>query len=241
MHYRYFSVAVPLVTAFTSGLISAESNIRIRVAEDFSDSVVPGTVIHEKIMTFSPELRGDLYFFDQRTVEFRPEQRLPQGITFRVKVKLRKFFPQTIGEDTFEFDFHTMAQHLEIRIEEFRPYNDFQTGQNYITGSVLTADVADPEAVKSLLYAVQEGIKRPIVWDHAPDGKQHQFIVDSIQRDERNSEVLIHYDGTLIGAKQKGVEIFPVPSLGNFKVISSKVIQYPEQHVVVSFSDPIRR
>ena len=45
----------------------------------------------------------------------------------------------------------------------------------------------------------------------------------------------------MIEADQKGVETFIIPSLGSFRVISHKVIQYPEQHIVVSFSDPIRK
>jgi len=230
-----------MVVAFTSGLISAESNIQLRFAQDFTDSVTPGTTLKKEIITFTPGLEGDLYYVDQRTIEFRPDGRLPQGTTFTAKARTGKLFPESSGSSLFEFEFHTIAQHVEISIEEFRPYNDYRPEENYISGKVMTSDVADPEAVEQILYAVQDGVKHPVSWDHTTDGKQHQFTIDSVKRQNSDSEVLIHYDGAVIGAGQKGVNTFPVPSLGSFRVIAHKVIQYPEQHVVISFSDPIRK
>ncbi|MEN8226945.1 MAG: MG2 domain-containing protein [Bacteroidota bacterium] len=231
----------PMIAAFTSGLISAESQIQLRFAQEFADSVVPGTALRQEIIDFSPELKGELQYIDQRTIEFTPQERLPQGTTFKAKVKLGKLFPESSGTKVFEFEFHTIAQHVEIGIEEFRPYNDYHPEENYLTGKITISDMADPEAVEQVLYAVQDGVKRPVSWDHAADGKQHQFMVDSVKRQNRDSEVIIHYNGSVIGAEQKGVETFPVPSLGSFQVIAHKVVQYPEQHVVISFSDPIRK
>ncbi|MCK4749204.1 MAG: hypothetical protein KAT15_19260, partial [Bacteroidales bacterium] len=231
----------PMVVAFTSGLISAESNIRLRFAQDFADSVVMGTALKKEVMAFSPEVKGELFYVDQRTIEYRPASRLPQGTTFTAKAKLGKLFPESTGNNVFEFEFHTIAQHVEINIEEFRPYNDYRPESNYISGRLLTSDVADPEAVEQLLYAVQDDQKHPVSWDHNADGKEHLFIVDSVSRQNTDSEVLIHYDGSVIGAEQKGVQTFSIPSLGSFRVIAHKVVQHPEQHVVLSFSDPIRK
>ncbi|HER07717.1 MAG TPA: hypothetical protein ENO20_02300 [Bacteroides sp.] len=231
----------PLVKAFTSGLISAESGIRIQFAEDFRDSMKANTPVKEKAITFSPPLEGTLVYLDRRTIEFRPAEKLPRGTTFQAKLRLDKLFPGISGKEIFEFEFHTIAQHLDIRMDEFRPYNDYSPKLNYITGSVVTADAAEFGALENLLYATQQGEKLPLVWDHDPGGKMHRFTIDSVSRSDNDSEVLVHYDGSVIGATQKGVETFTIPSLGSFRLISDRVVQYPEQHVVLSFSDPIRR
>ena len=229
----------PMVVAFTSGLISSESNIQLRFAQDFMDSIVPGSTLKKELITFSPEIKGDLYYTDQRTIEFRSDGKLAQGTSYKARAKIGKIFPGFTGNNVFEFKFYTMAQHVKVDIEEFRPYNDYRPEKNYISGRVITSDVADLEAVEQLLYAVQHDVKKPVSWDHTADGKQHHFIVDSVMRHNTDSEVFIHYDGSLIGADQKGVETFTIPSLGSFSVIAHKVVQYPEQHVVISFSDPI--
>ncbi|HDS06890.1 MAG TPA: hypothetical protein ENO05_04620, partial [Bacteroides sp.] len=190
---------------------------------------------------FTPDVEGTLVYLDRRSVEFRPAQKLPGGTTFRARLRLDRLFPGVFGEKSFEFEFHTIAQHLQIRIDEFRPYDDDSPENNYITGTLLTADVADAGAVENLLYAVQHNTKLPVDWDHDPGGKEHRFMIDSVSRSEDDTEVLIHYDGSVVDATQKGVERFTVPSLGTFGLIAHSVVQYPEQHVVLSFSDPIRR
>lgn len=231
----------PLVTAFTSGLVSAESGVVLRFAQDLPDSMAPGTRVDRKVMELSPAVEGELYYLDRRTIEFRPRERLPRGVSFRVRVKPGRLFPDADQKSVFEFGFHVIAQHMELAVESFRPYSDYHPELNYITGSVQTADVAEPTEVELMLYAVQQDRKPPVSWEHSPDGKLHRFVIDSIARGESEDEVAIHYDGSLIGAEQKGVKIFRVPSLGEFRVISHHVVQYPEQHVVISFSDPIRK
>jgi alpha-2-macroglobulin len=230
----------PLVSAFTSGLISAESGIILRFAQDFPDSVVPNTPVGLKILEFTPEVEGEIYYLDQRTVEFRPRSRLSPGVSFRVRAKPGKLFPDADEKKTFEFGFHVIAQHLDLVIESFRPYSDYNPGLNYLTGSLQTSDAAEPQAVEEMFKAFQGEMDRDVTWEHV-DGKLHRFVIDSITRGTLETEVNIHYDGSLIGSEQKGVETFTVPSLGDFRVISHLVVQYPEQHVVVSFSDPIQK
>ena len=48
----------PMVSAFTSGLISTESGIRIQFAEEFADSVIPNASVKEKAISFSPDLEA---------------------------------------------------------------------------------------------------------------------------------------------------------------------------------------
>ncbi len=231
----------PLVTAFTSGVISGESSVKIRFAESFADSVLPNTVVDGKIFSLDPEIEGELYYIDQRTIEFRPSDRFDPGTSYQAELKLLKLFPNSPGNKSFTFDFHTIKQHLVLDITGFRPYNDFKPELNYISGTLTTADAADPEAVEKTLKVVQEKTDLNITWDHGPDGIEHTFSIDSVTRDDEQKIVEIKYDGAPISSDQKGVEEFAVPSLGSFKVINHKVIQYPEQHVLISFSDPIRK
>ncbi len=231
----------PLITAFTSGIISSESTVQVRFAQPFPNSVGKNSPCEKGIMTLQPETAGNAFYIDQQTIEFRPEEGFKQGTAYDVKIKLNKLFPGSDSERSFEFRFFTIDQHLEIELTGFRPYNDYQPDLNNLSGTLKTSDVADPFAIRSVIGAFQEKRQLPVRWIHHKDGKEHEFLIDSIQRGEREGKVEVKYDGTPISSGQKGVQEFIIPALGDFKLIGHKLIQYPEQHIILSFSDPIRK
>ncbi|MEX0982294.1 MAG: MG2 domain-containing protein [Bacteroidales bacterium] len=192
-------------------------------------------------MTLQPAVDGRAYYVDQQTIEFRPADRFRQGTAYDVKLKLDKLFPGTEQEKSFNFRFHTINQHLSIELAGFRPYNDYQPVLNSLSGTLLTADYADPGAVRSVIHVTQGNTKLPVSWVHLADEKTHEFTIDSIVRGEKELKVEVMYNGAAINSDQKGVQEFIVPALGDFKVIGHQLVQYPEQHVVLRFSDPIRK
>ncbi|MDT8431157.1 MAG: MG2 domain-containing protein [Bacteroidales bacterium] len=231
----------PMIAAFTSGIISSESTVKVRFAEPVADSVEVNSTVDKGIMTLDPPVDGTVYFIDRQTIGFRPDGRFRQGTAYDVRVRLDKLFPNTTTSTTFDFRFHTIEQHLGIELEGFRPYNDYAPEMNYLTARLTTADIADPEAVREVIGVVQEGHELPVRWEHGPDGKVHQFTIDSIRRGDTELVVEIRHDGQAISSAQQGKEIFELPALGDFKVISHRLVQYPEQHVLLSFSDPLRK
>jgi alpha-2-macroglobulin len=231
----------PMITAFTSGIISSESPVQVRFAQPFPDTVLINSQVDKGVMTIHPAAEGSVFYVDQQTIEFRPEERFRQGTAYDVKIKLNKLFPGSGSDKSFDFRFFTIEQHLDIELTGFRPYNDYQPVLNNLSGTLRTSDVADPDAVRSAIGAIQEKRQLPIRWTHHADGKQHDFIIDSIQRGEKALMVGVNYDGAAISSAQKGIQEFTVPALGDFKLIGHKLVQYPEQHVVLSFSDPIRK
>ncbi|MBN1132192.1 MAG: hypothetical protein JXR52_10225 [Bacteroidales bacterium] len=231
----------PLVAAYTSGIISTESAVTIRLAQNFTDSVSPNSIADRNLMVLSPDVEGTIYYIDSRTLEFRPAERFKPGTSYRVKVKLSGLTPVSADNKQFEFGFRTLSQSMGLMIEGFRPYNDYEPGKNTITGIVNTADVADPVAMQSVLKVMQQDRALPVSWDHSDNGREHRFVIDSVLRSEKEETVTILYKGSLIGAEQEGEELFTVPPLGSFHVIGHRVVQYPEQHMVISFSDPIMK
>lgn len=231
----------PLITAFTTGMVSAESSISIRFSEPIADSGMILNNVKEAILSISPDVVGNSYYLDKQTIVFRPEKRFRQGTAYDVRINLARLFPEKDGQKYFEFRFHTAEQHLSIDLEGFRPYNDFKPGMNLLNGSLRTVDVADAALVRQVITARQHGRTLPLTWDHDPDGKTHLFTIDSILRTEEESLVQISYNGTPISADQQGTREFSVPALGDFKVISHQLVQYPDQHVIIRFSDPIRK
>ena len=231
----------PMIAAFTSGIIYSESPVQVRFAEPIADSVEINGKVEKGILSLDPSVEGGVYYVDRQTIEFRPEGRFSQGTAYDVRVNLNKLFPKATTSKTFDFRFHTIEQHMHIELEGFRPYNDYRPEMNYLTATLTTADIADSEAMHKAIEVVQDGETLPVRWEHGPGGKEHQLTIDSIQRADEELQVEIRYDGQAISAAQQGKEVFEVPALGDFKVIGHRLVQYPEQHVLLSFSDPLRK
>ena len=148
-----------MITAFTSGIISVESGVKVRFAQEFPDSVIPHSRVSKKAFQLDPDTEGDLYFVDQQTVEFRPESHFQPGKSYKAVIKLSRLFPEVKGSKSFEFEFHTIAQHIDLEINGFRPYNDYKPELNYITGTIHLADVADIEKIRGKVDFVFSAIE----------------------------------------------------------------------------------
>ena len=112
------------VQAFTSGVISTRSTLKIRLTSDFVDSVLFNQPVEEKLFDFSPAVKGKVYWIDSRTLEFRPEENLPAKKFYDAKFYLSKLIkvPDSLG--TFEFQFQTLQQDFEVRVINYKPYKN---------------------------------------------------------------------------------------------------------------------
>jgi alpha-2-macroglobulin len=228
------------VSAYTSGIISNESVIRIRLANDLQTGVTLDQEVTEKYFDFSPSIEGKTYWIDSRTLEFRPAKRMPSNQAYKAEFFLDKLLSD-LPKDlrTMEFSFHTMRQGFEVNIDGMKTTDKKTLRKQQLRGSLTTADAADKEVIEKIVSVSQNGKKLAIRWEHEGDNVNHHFVVDDIVRSEKAGEVEISWDGTPLGVDQKKTEKLPIPSIKDFKVMDAKVTQAPEQFVSVQFSDPI--
>ena len=48
--------------------------------------MLPNSLVGEKILNISPEVKGGVYYVDQKTIEFRPESRFDPGTSYEVEL-----------------------------------------------------------------------------------------------------------------------------------------------------------
>ncbi|MFO7828517.1 MAG: hypothetical protein R6V23_07850, partial [Bacteroidales bacterium] len=63
------------ISAYTSGVISANSTIRIRLSGQLEQDIEPGTHVNSELFTFNPKISGKSFWIDNRTLEFRPDKK----------------------------------------------------------------------------------------------------------------------------------------------------------------------
>ncbi len=228
------------ISAYTSGTISDESHIRIRFASEVSTPAEFDKAVKEELFSFSPSIPGTAFWIDSRTIEFRPQSRMPSGTKYEATFKLGKI--QTVPDEfkSFEFTFRTMNQEADVTVDGSKTTDRKTLQWQQLNGTLNTADGADNTAVEKILQATQDGKSLSIHWEHS-DNTTHKFTVDSIHRVAKAGSIELKWNGKNIGAdKSEGYKLVVIPALGDFEIMNVKVNQGADQFIRIQFSDPIQ-
>ena len=227
------------INAYTSGIISNESTIRILLSNEIETPIEIGKAIEKKLFDFTPSIKGTAVWLDSRTIEFRPEQPLPSETHYEAEFFLSNILEVPSEFETFEFDFQTMQQSYEVFVDRMTTTDKKTLRTQRLEGTLSTADVANPQAIEKTIAVSQNGKNLAITWIHEGSRTISRFTVEGIQRSEKAGTVELTWDGEALGVDLKGKKVIDIPALGDFKVVDVKVIQSPEQYAVLQFSDPI--
>lgn len=231
------------IYAYTSGIISRSSPIRIRFTKSLVDEKSIGEKVKNGVLVFDPSISGTAIWEDDKTIKFVPNDHLPSDEPYFGKISLSKLH-DNVPKDlkTFMFDFKTKAQFFEVAVEGLRSISETDLTKQKLVGTLVTADVADNDKVEKVLKATQNNNKDlELTWQHDADQIHHHFIINNVARKEKTSEVKLNWSGKAIGVKNTNSETVTVPALGDFIVSNVSVTQETEQCIIVEFSDPINK
>lgn len=228
------------VTAYTSGVISKKSTIKVTLSDELSQQIDQEKIDNNSLITLSPGVNGKITWVDKQTIEFIPEKDLESNTEYTAELKLdelKKDIPDELS--TFCFNFRTIKQNFEVRIQEQKTIDKKTLRWQKAIGLIMTADDESVENVKNLVSATQEGKELKINWLEAEDERSFHFEIDSIKRGEKASEVVLMWDGKPINSETKGEMKIEIPSIDDFKYMSYTIVHQPEQYIQLQFSDPL--
>ncbi|MBE7177611.1 MAG: hypothetical protein INR69_14480 [Mucilaginibacter polytrichastri] len=227
------------IESYTTGIISKESPLRIRLAADVPGARAINTPVKEEIFSLSPSVEGKAYWLDARTIEFRPEKPLEGDKRYEADLDLKKLLDVPDGFAHFRFDFQTIKPDFTLDFSGLKS-SSAQSGKTLqLDGTLITADAADPKAVEKTIHASFPS-KTPITWEHNGTTRQHHFTIKNLARSASAQKLTVSWDGDPLGVGRKSSKTYSVPALGDFAVLDARAVQDAGQYVLVQFSDPIR-
>jgi uncharacterized protein YfaS (alpha-2-macroglobulin family) len=232
------------IYAYTSGVVSRSSPIRLRFTQALVDEKMIGNEVESGILTFEPNIKGTAVWEDDRTIKFEANEHLPSNEAYFGRVAVKKLYDNVPKElRTFLFDFTTKEQFFEVEIEGMRAISETDLTKQKVVGTLVTADVADNANIEKVLSVTQKGNKDlSITWQHDADQMHHHFVIENVRRTEKAGEVKLTWKGKAIGVSKKGSSNAVIPALGDFKVIDVSIVQKEaEQYILAEFSDPISK
>ena len=223
---------IPFVNAYTGGIISGTSAIRVRLAQDIQGIVSFGEPVEDVYFEFEPAISGKTRWIDASTIEFIPEKRLPQNQQYTAHFNLGKLLKVPEKLHDMAFSFKTIKQSAEVTLGYPQTYAPENPSLQYVEGTILTADKADLETVKKTIQASQKQGSRTINWSQSADQRRHYFKIEQIQRPAALSDILlVNYDGDVFESDETQEWKRELVPQNEFKVIHTTVVNDDEPRV----------
>ncbi|MEO7049223.1 MAG: hypothetical protein ABI091_28215, partial [Ferruginibacter sp.] len=163
------------IDAYTSGIISKTSSIKIQLSANTTITHAIGEVTDKDLFSLSPSVKGKAAWIDARTIEFKPVENLKPGQLYEVSFGLGKVTKVPSKYEAFKFNVQTVKPSFSVTESGLR-----STGQKdkmFLPGIVETADIENDADVKKLLTANQNSKNLKIAWQHNGNAKTHNFTV----------------------------------------------------------------
>ncbi len=93
------------ISAYTSGLISKEAQIRLVLVKPIEDFPGVNEPVREGLVDISPNVEGEWIWEDQNTLLFTPDQHLPSGEQYQVHLQLNALYSD-VADDLSRFTFN---------------------------------------------------------------------------------------------------------------------------------------
>lgn len=224
------------ITAFTSGVISNQSPVKVQFATMVNEAI-PGKKVSGTPLKINPSVKGEFIWEDSRTLVFKPTGKLTPGQAYSVELSLGDFFP---GDDSkFRFKFQVMPQFVRVDKVNLKPQNPSNYKECEFIGKLTLSDYEELSLIEKMIVVTQNGKVLPLSWEHQEGVHVHYFTASGVVRGATAGSVKVEWNGKVASLDFSGSENFEVPALTDFKIMDVKKIQTPSQQILVTFSDPL--
>ena len=229
----------PYVNAYTGGVISQNSTIRIELTHE-QPMVDLNNELKENPFSFSPSLKGKAYWVSNNTIEFVPEEgTLKPGSLYECTFQLGKFVEVDKKLKEFNFSFRVQERNFTLSIEPL-PITDAQPDEINIKGEICFSDIVKKEEVEKIL-TVKDGNNKSYPVEIIPTDNltRYQFCINQVPRDTEDYQLTITANGSPTRIDQTQSEEVLIPAKDSFRFLSATRIDEPENGIEVVFSTPL--
>ena len=229
----------PYVNAYTGGVISQNSTIRIELTQD-QPMVDLNQELKDNPFSFSPSLKGKTYWVSNNTIEFVPEEgALKPGAFYEGTFHLGDFVDVDKKLEEFNFSFRVQERNFSIHTDPIT-VTATQPDQVTVTGEIRFSDVVKKEEVEKMLTAGSEKNKSyPIEITQTDHPTRYVFSISQITKEAEDYQLEITAKGNPAGIDRTQNESILIPAKNSFRFLSAVRIDQPENGIEIIFSDPV--
>lgn len=223
----------PYINAYTGGVISNQSVIRIELTQD--QPLVDLNDLQDNPFSFSPSLNGKAHWINNHTLEFVPdEDELCPGTLYHATFRLGDFVQVKDGLEIFEFSFRVQPNNYFIQTNA----PSIDTSYLSIEGNISFSNAVHPDKVKKI-FSVSGTSEQNLRIIPTDNSLRYAFTLDSIPRKEKDYQVTLQTRGKSVDIDQEQDINITVPARDNFRFLSAQRIAQPENGLEIIFSSPL--
>ena len=228
----------PYVNAYTGGVISQNSTIRIELTHE-QPMVDLNNELKENPFSFSPSLKGKAYWVSNNTIEFVPEEgALKPGTLYEGTFRLGDFIEVDKKLKEFNFSFRVQERNFTLQLESL-PITATQPNEINIKGEIRFSDVVKKEEVEKMLTASDGKKSYPVEVTATDNHTRYLFSIRQIPREADDYPLTITANGNAAGIDRKQSEEVLIPAKDCFRFMSAERIDQPENGIEIVFSAPL--
>lgn len=226
------------ISAYTGGVISQSSAIRIELAQD-QPVVELNSEIKDNLFSFSPSLKGKAYWVSNNVIEFIPDEgELKAGENYKTTFQLGNVMEVEKELKKFEFSFRVMDRNFALKNITLQSPG---TDKISIVGDLVFSDVIEKSLVEKILKASYKNTDYPVIVEATDNPVIFHFVIKDVVRTDKKWDLKIEANGKPIGIDKVISQTFSVPAKGEFSFISARHIKEGGEHIEIVFSEPIAK
>ena len=140
------------IAAYTSGVISAHSEIMIRFTEANPNAGNFYEALDENPFEIDPSIKGQAYWINEYSLGFKPEGKFEQGTLYEATLNLKSLIELDEELSEFYFAFQTRVMDFKVNVGTLTPYPG-QADIYLLNGDVDFSDVMDAGLVDKIFEA----------------------------------------------------------------------------------------
>ena len=228
----------PYVNAYTGGVISQNSTIRIELTHD-QPMVDMNNELKSNPFSFSPSLKGKAYWVSNNTIEFVPEEgALKPGTLYEGTFRLGDFIEVDKKLKEFNFSFRVQERNFTLQLESL-PITATRPNEINIKGEIRFSDVVKKEEVEKMLTASDGKKSYPVEVTATDNHTRYLFSIRQIPREADDYPLTITANSNAAGIDRKQSEEVLIPAKDCFRFMSAERIDQPENGIEIVFSAPL--
>ena len=229
---------IPYISAYTGGLVQEDAEIRVEFVQNISEERRE-KVEKQKILKFSPRLKGELKWENSRTLVFTPDSgALRAGKRYQATLELGKILEVPERLKQFKFDFFVQERAFNAQVEQILVTTanpDFVE----IRGKISFNSRVEKGEVEKMITASFLGQKLEVKLEKISEGDSYQFVIPEIEKQTTAQPLTICVEGKPARIDDEVVLTVEIPKRGEFYLLSAQVVHQQEMGVALTFSEPL--
>lgn len=223
------------IKAYTGERVTSSSSVRIEFVSD-----VPSQPDPDKILSFSPSIKGQARWDSPQSLVFIPEDgQLEEGRTYVAKLRLDEIY-EVADESMKEFKFAFKVMQKQAVMTQGRLIVGSDAPElATIRGEIRLNEDTSIEAIRKSVGIDYPSGNASIEISGEETGSVFTYTVSGLERGSEDRILSVRFDGRDNGIDTRTENRTAIPAENIFKVIDSQYHSEAEKYIEICFSNPL--